>query len=110
MRKSLIILGFIATILSTVLVVTPFFKIAIFPSIVGILCGIGLFKLSQKKNSSKKVVQYIFLLCIISLSIMTYKSVTDTSEVGNTEQLEQLEETSKEEAINELEDLDLDVE
>jgi hypothetical protein len=47
-------------------------------------------------------------LTIIALSLTTYKSVFNTVEVGNTDELEERENESEEEAIEALEELDLD--
>lgn len=110
MRKTLVIVGFISAILSVILTATPMFKISIFPILLAVLSGFGVLYLSNKQNLSKKVVQYILLLAIIALVIMIFKSVTDTSEVGNTERLQELEKASEEEAIEELEGIDLDIE
>ncbi|MDT0557633.1 FUSC family protein [Ichthyenterobacterium sp. W332] len=110
MKKTLIILGFITAVFAVILVVTPLFKIALFPAIIAVLSGLGVLYLANKTKTSKKVVQYIFLLSIMSLAIMTYKSITDTSEVGNTEALEELEKSSEEDALEELEGIDLDIE
>ena len=48
------------------------------------------------------------MLTLIALSLTTYKVIFSTVEVGNTEDLEQKESQSEEDAIEELEDLDID--
>lgn len=108
MKKLIIILGFIAAILAVVLSVTPLFKLAIFPIVFALICGIILIYLSNKKNIRTKAIQYIFLLTIISLCFTVYKSVFLEAEVGDVEQLDKLEDKSEEEAIKELEGLDID--
>ncbi|RZN79445.1 MAG: FUSC family protein [Winogradskyella sp.] len=108
MKKLLIILGFISAILGVVLSVTPLFKIALFPTIIAFLCGLGLLYLAKKKQLKTKLIQYIFLLSIVSLSFVIYKSIFQETKVGNTEELEKLDESSEEDAIKELEDLEID--
>ncbi|GGI57683.1 FUSC family protein [Winogradskyella haliclonae] len=108
MKKLLIILGFISAILSVILSVTPLYKIAVFPIIIAFICGIALLYLAKKKQIKTKAIQYVFLLSIISLSFVIYKSIFQETEVDNTEELEKLDESSEEEAIKELEDLEID--
>ena len=108
MKKALIILGFISAILAVILCVTPLFKIAVFPIIAAFLCGLGLIFLTKKKQIKTKAIQYIFLLGIIALVFTIYKSIFVKTEIGNTEELEQLDESSEEDAIKELEDLEID--
>lgn len=109
MKKLFVILGFIAAILAVILSVTPLFKIAVFPTIIAFLCGLGLLYLTKKKLIKTKAVQYVFLLSVISLSLIIYKSIFQTAEIGNTEELEKLDETSEEDAIKELEDIEIDI-
>ena len=108
MKRLLIIIGFISAILAIVLCVTPLFKIAVFPIIAAFLCGLGLLFLKKKKNIKTKAIQYIFLMTIISLSFTIYKTIFIKAEVGNTEELDQLDESSEEEALKELEDIEID--
>ena len=107
MKRLLIILGFITAILSVILAVTPLYKLAVFPIIIALICGIALLYFSKKKQFKTKAIQYVFLLTIISLSFTVYKSVFQKVEVGDTKELEQLDETSEEEAIKELEDIEI---
>ncbi|RNC86451.1 MAG: FUSC family protein [Winogradskyella sp.] len=107
MKKLLIILGFIASILAVVLAVTPLFKLSVFPIIIAFLCGIALLYFSKKKKFKTKAIQYVFLLTIISLSFTVYKSVFQKAEIGDIKELEQLDETSEEDAIKELEDIEI---
>lgn len=108
MKRLLIILGFVSSILAVILAVTPLFKIALFPVIVAVLCGIGIFFISKKANTKTKSIQYIGLLVIIALALLVYKSVFNIATVGNTEELEQLEDDSKEDSIELLEGIEID--
>lgn len=108
MKKLVIILGFISAILAVVLAVTPLSKIAYVPGISALIFGVLAIYFSKESQDSKKSIQLIFLLTIIALSLTTYKSVFNTVEVGNTVELEERENESEEEAIEALEELDLD--
>ncbi|WP_417882458.1 FUSC family protein [Xanthomarina gelatinilytica] len=108
MRKLFIILGIIASVLALVLAVLPLSNLAYFPAIAALLFGLMAFYISNKNSQSVKTVQLVFLLTIIALSISIYKSIFQTVEVGNTEELQVREQQSEEEAIEELEDLDLE--
>jgi tellurite resistance protein TehA-like permease len=108
MKKLFIILGLIASVLAIILSVLPLSNLAFFPAIAAFIIGLAAFYFSNKEKSSKKTIQLIFLLTIIALSISTYKSIFNTNEVGNTQELQEREKESEENAIEELEDLDLD--
>ncbi|WP_033960348.1 hypothetical protein [Psychroserpens jangbogonensis] len=108
MKKLVIILGFISAVLAVVLAVTPLFKIAFIPGVAALILGVVAIYFSKEKQGSKKTIQLIFLLTIIALALTTYKSVFDTVEVGNTEELIEKENESQEDAIEELEGLEID--
>ena len=107
MRKLFIILGVIAAIIAVVLSSLPLFNMAFIPAIAALIFGLIAFYLSKQQNESKKVVQLIFLLTIISLCLSTYKAVFSETEVGNTEALEVRVQEAEENAIEELEGIDL---
>lgn len=107
MRKTFIILGFIFSISAVFLAVLPLFKLAFIPATLAFVCGLIAFAKSKKENTSKTAVQLIFLLTIIALALATFKSVTSTSEVGDTETLEQLDKQSVEDSIDELNELEI---
>lgn len=107
MRLVFIILGLFTAILAVILAVLPLSNFAFLPAIAALIFGILAFIKGKKENKPKHTVQLIFLLTIIALALATYKSITATTEVGNTEQLEQRDEESKKEAIEELEDIEI---
>lgn len=108
MKKLCVVLGIIASVIAIILSVLPLSNLAFFPAIAAFIFALIAFYLSNKENSSKKTVQLIFLLTIISLSISTYKSIFNTVEVGNTEELQERELKSEENAIEELEKIDIE--
>lgn len=108
MRSLFIVLGIIAAVLALVLAVTPLSQIAYMPAIAALIFGFIAFYISKRKQSPKKTVQLIFLLTFIALVLTTYKAIFNTPEVGNLDELELKEETSKEDSKEILEELDLD--
>lgn len=109
MRQLFIILGFITSILAVILSVTPLSKIAFIPAVAALIFGFIAFYVSRQHQYPKKSIQLIFMLTIIALLLTTYKAVFTTVEVGNVEGLELKEKESEENAIEELEGLDLDI-
>lgn len=110
MRKVFIILGLIAAILAVILSVLPLSNLAFIPAILALAFGIAALYLTNKSGASKKIIHYIFLLTVLSLAFATYKSVFSRPEVVNTEELQEKEIESEQEAIDELEELDIEVE
>lgn len=108
MKKVCVILGFTTAILSVILSVTPLFKLAVFPVLISFACGLGLLYLTKKTGNKTKVIQYILLLSIIALSLIVYKAIFVKAEVGDVEEFELLEDKSEEDAIDELEDIEID--
>ena len=107
-KKLIIILGFIAAVLAVVLAVTPLSNLAVIPIIVAFVCGLLIVFMSKKDKTKPKSIQYIFLMVIIALVLTVYKSIYYTSEVGDTEQLEQRDEENLEDSKELLEDIDFD--
>jgi len=110
MRKICITLGFISAILAVILSVLPLSNLAFIPAIAALVFGIIAIYYSNKSGSSKKIIYYILILTIISLATSTYKYVFSDTVIVNTEELQEKEKESEEEAINDLEELDLDLE
>lgn len=108
MRKLCVILALIAAILAVILSVLPVSNLAFIPAIASLVFGLVAMYLSNKQEKPKHTIKLAFLLTILALGLATYKSIYSTSEVGDTEELEQKEIQSEEDAIEELNDLDLD--
>lgn len=107
-KKLFIILGFITAILSVILAVTPFYSLAIAPIIIAFLSGMVIFFVSKKENTKTKTIQYIFLMVIIALALTIYKSINSSTEIGDTEQLEQRDEENLEDSKELLEGIEFD--
>ena len=106
-KKLFIILGFIAAFLAVILAVTPLSNLSIAPSIVAFISGLVIVFVSKKEKTKTKTIQYIFLMVIIALSLTIYKSIYSTSEIGDTEQLEQRDEENLEDSKEILEDIEI---
>lgn len=107
MKKTVIILGFIIAIVAIAFAILPLYKIAFIPAVLALILGfIGLSK-SKKENTSKTASQLILLLSIIALALASFKTLTSTSEVGDTQKLEQRAENSLEDSIDELNDIEI---
>ncbi|AUC81100.1 FUSC family protein [Lacinutrix sp. Bg11-31] len=107
MRLLFIILGLISAVFAVILAVLPLSNFAFFPAIAALIFGVLAFIKTRGTNKPKHTIQLILLLTIISLVLATYKSINATTEVGDTEQLEQRAQDSEEDAIEELNDLDI---
>ncbi len=108
MKRLFTILAMTAAIISVILSVLPVSNLAILPAIASLLFGLTAFYLSKKTGEVKKIIQFTFLLTIVSLAITTYKAVFTKTEVTNNTELKEKETESKENAIEDLEELDLD--
>lgn len=110
MKKIFTILAIITSILAIILSVLPISNLAVFPAIAALIFGSAAFYLSKQAGKVKKIVQFTLLLTIASLSIITYKAIFNKTEVGNTEDMVEKETESQQEAIEELEELDIELE
>lgn len=108
MKTVFVVLGFIASVLSVILAVTPLYKIAFLTAMAALAFGFISLYISKKKQLPKKSIHLMFLLTIIALSVTIYKTIFTTVEVGDTEELIQKEEESEQEAIETLEDIEID--
>ncbi|MCF8272735.1 MAG: FUSC family protein [Flavobacteriaceae bacterium] len=108
MKRLFTILAMVAAILSVILSVLPVSNLAILPAIVSLIFGLTAYYLSKKTGEVKKIIQFTFLLTIISLALTTYKAIFTKTEVTNNQELKVKEKESKENAIEDLEELDLE--
>lgn len=109
MKTLLIILGYVAAVLSVVFSVTPLYKIAILTGSGALLFGLFVFLLNKQAGQGMgKSVKVLFAITLIALLISAYKTWFVAVEVGNTEDLIEMEDQSELEAIEALEDLDIE--
>lgn len=108
MKKLCTLLAIIASFLAIILAVLPISNLAIIPSILALVFGLLAFYLSKKTGQVKKIIQFTFFLTIIALAITTYKALFLKTEVADTQELKATESQSKEDALEELEDLEIE--
>ncbi|OIQ30460.1 MAG: FUSC family protein [Bacteroidetes bacterium MedPE-SWsnd-G2] len=110
MRKTLIILGLICATLCVVLSVLPLYKLSFIPAVLALGFGAAAIYFSNKHHKSKKTIHLVFLLSIIGMSVSIFKTVTETSEIGDTEVLNKKVQESEEDSKEILEELDIEIE
>ena len=89
MKQIVTLLGLISAITAVVLAVTSFSYMAYIPAILALVLGALSFFISKQK--SKKAVQLIFLLTILSLTLTIYKSIYSEEEPSEVDPLEDVE-------------------
>lgn len=109
MKRIFTILAIIASVLAIIFSVLPISNLAVFPAASALVFGGIAFYLSKKAGEVKKIIQFTFLLTTCALAITTYKAFFIKTEVANTEILNEKEAQFEEEAIEELEDLDIEI-
>ncbi len=108
MKKIVSIIAFISAVLALILSLLPLFIIAYIPAAIGVICAFILWKINQNETSKPTSLKVLVVLLFISLSIISYKVFFTKSEVTDTKKIEQKEQKSEEEAIEELEGLELE--
>ena len=108
MRILVTTLAIIAACLGLILSILPFGAIALIPTIIAFILGFIAFKMTQKDGANTKLVKVIFLITIIALVLSIYRSVFETNVVENDIETIEKEEQSKEDAIEELEGLEIE--
>ncbi len=110
MRIFILISGFIAAILALLLATLPLYNLAYIPAIVAILIAMVGYYNANQQNKSIRPVSLFLIIASIAILITVYKDAFTKIEVGNTEQLEQREKDAEENAIQELENIDIETE
>lgn len=108
MKKTLTIIAFIASILAIIISVLPISNLSLIPAAVALIIGSLVFYISKQNGRVKKLIPFIFILTFISLALTTYKAIFNKTKITDTQELLDKEAESKEEAIDELESLDLE--
>ena len=108
MRLLVTTLAIIAAILGLILSILPFGSIALIPIITAFILGFIAFKMAQKEGANTKFVKVIFLITIIALVLSIYRSVFEDNVVENDIETIEKEKQSKEDALEELEGLEIE--
>lgn len=107
MKKAFTILALTASALAIILAVLPISNLAIIPSIAALIFGVIAFYLSKKTGEPKKIIQFAILLTFVALALSGYKAFFTTTKVANTDVIDAKEIQFEEEAIQELEGLEI---
>jgi len=108
MRILITTLAIIAASLGLILSILPFGAIALIPIIIAFILGFIAFKMAQKDGANTKLVKVIFLITIIALVLSIYRTVFENNVVENDIETLEKEKQSQEDALEELEDLDIE--
>jgi len=108
MKKIFTVLAVIASAFAIIFSVLPISNLAIFPALAALIFSGIAFYLSKKTGEVKKIIQFSFLLTMAALAIVTYHSVFTETEVASTEIIDAKEVLSEAEAMDNLEELEID--
>ena len=107
MKKAFTIFALIASALAIILAILPISNLAIIPSIAALIFGVIAFYVSKKTGEPKKIIQFALLLTVVALALSGYKAFFTTTKVANTDVIDAKEIQFEEEAIQELEGLEI---
>ncbi len=107
MRLTLIIISIISALIGLALSILPFGSIAILPIVVAFISGLIAFKISQKEDKSTNIIKGVFLIVIISIGLTILNTFKTNEIIEDTESIIK-ENQSEEEAIEELESLEIE--
>ena len=108
MRKLITTWAIIAASLGLVLSILPFGAIALIPIVIAFILGFIAFKMAQKDGANTKLIKVVFLTTIIALVLSIYRTVIEDNVVENDIETIEKEKQSQEDALEELEDLDIE--
>lgn len=108
MRLAVTILAFISASLGLILTILPFGSIALIPIFAAFILGFIAYKMTRKENKNTKLIKVIFLITAVALALSIYRSVFETNEVENDIETIEKEKKSEEDAIKELEEIEIE--
>lgn len=108
MRLIITTLAIITAILGLTLSILPFGNIALIPIVAAFILGFIAFKMAQKEGKNTKLVKVVFLVTIVALGMSIYRSVFDENIVEEDIETINRDKASEEEAIEELDDIDIE--
>ncbi|MBW1295088.1 hypothetical protein [Aquimarina litoralis] len=110
MRIVFITIAAIAAFLGIIMAILPFGTIGILPGLVALLAGFGAYYLSKKKEKPQKLSLLFLTIGILVVVASGSKSFWVKDEVAVDTEFQQKEEQSKEEAIEELKEIENELE
>lgn len=108
MRSLVTTLAVLAALLGLALTILPFGIIALIPIVIAFILGYVAFKMTVKEGKNTKFVKVIFLITIVALALSIYRSVFDENVVEDDIETIEKEQKSEEDAIEELEGIDIE--
>ncbi|WP_299220432.1 hypothetical protein [uncultured Aquimarina sp.] len=110
MRIVLISIAAIAAFLGIIMAILPFGTIGILPGIVALISGFGAYFISKKQLKPQKLSLLFLTIGVLVIVASGSKSLWVKDEVAVDEEFQQKEEQSKEEAIEELKEIESELE
>lgn len=110
MRILLLILATLSALLGLIMTILPFGTIGVLPGIVCLLLAVGAYFLSKKQQKSLKIPMLFAVIGILVIIGSGTKSLWVKDEVAIDQEFEEKEEAIKNEAIEELKELESDLE
>ena len=108
MRLLFTILGVISALIGLVMSILPFGSLALIPIVAGFIFGVLAFKFAKKENKGTSIIKITFLIIIAGLALTVYRAIFDENIVEDDIETIEKEKASEEEAIKELESIDID--
>ncbi|OED36218.1 hypothetical protein AB832_05715 [Flavobacteriaceae bacterium (ex Bugula neritina AB1)] len=109
MRIVFISIAAITAVLGIIMAILPFGSIGVLPGITAIVSGLIAFYLSKKKQKPQKLSLLFTTIGVLVIIASATKSFWVKDEVAIDQEFKQKEENSKEEAIEELKELENDL-
>lgn len=108
MRKICIVVGIITLVLAIILLVFPFGSLVLAPAITALILSLIAFKSSVAEHT--KLPKTLLILSVVVTFAGALRFFTSENKVAEDVNFEKIKETSQQEAIEELETLDVDLE
>ncbi|WP_299251836.1 hypothetical protein [uncultured Aquimarina sp.] len=110
MRIVLISIAAIAAFLGIIMAILPFGSIGILPGIIALIAGFGAYFVSKKQLKPQKLSLLFLTIGLLVIVASGSKSLWVKDEVAVDQEFQQKEEQSKEEAIEELKEIESELE
>ena len=110
MRILFISIAAITAFLGIIMAILPFGTIAILPGVITILTGFGAYYVSKKRQKPLKLSLLFLIIGILVIIASGTKSLWVEDKIADDTEFQQKEEHSKEDAIEELEEIENELE
>ncbi|MHA7058908.1 hypothetical protein ACWGOQ_0016910 [Aquimarina sp. M1] len=110
MRIVLLSIAAFAAFLGIIMAILPFGTLGVLPGIVALISGFGAYYMSKKKQKPQKLSLLFLTIGVLVIVASGSKSLWVTDEVAIDKEFQEKEEQSKEEAIEELKEIESELE